>query len=224
MLASTRLLTRFQVNYDLDTKDWENGGVNAKARFQSAVNSGTSANTAWLALAHDIHDFTVHGFTQWMIDLAKSHGFKLVPVGECLGDPAANWYRDPVTGGPKDITGGVVAPPPVKGTSSSASTKEPESSSSSPSSSAEIKPTAVSRPNFGAGATHTPKSNSTSAAPTQSATTAVNEVPEETNPSTTVPVPSSVPNAADKSVTLFGSKMLLGLMLGAVGMGFMVVA
>ena len=53
---------------------------------------------AWLGLAHDTHERTVHGFTQFMIDKAREHGYKMVTVGECLDDPEENWYRDPVTG------------------------------------------------------------------------------------------------------------------------------
>lgn len=54
---------------------------------------------AWLGLAHDTHQRTVHGYAQFMIDNAREHGFKLVRVGDCLNDPEENWYRDPLTGG-----------------------------------------------------------------------------------------------------------------------------
>jgi len=53
---------------------------------------------AWLGLAHDTHEGTVHRYTQFMIDNARAHGYKLVRVGECLDDPEENWYRDPLTG------------------------------------------------------------------------------------------------------------------------------
>lgn len=209
-----------QVNYDLDTKDWENGGVNAKSRFQSAVNSGTSANTGWIALAHDIHEFTVHGFVQWMIDVAKGLGYELVTVGECLADPPANWYRDPATGGPKDI----------RGTSPQPTVQRPEdrSSKTSSSSSSVVVPTTVSRPNFGAAAEHTSKpASTTSSAPDKTSTTSA--LPAQSTSPTSPPVPSTSASSAsnaDKATThlgLFGSNILLGLLLGAVGMWFMVV-
>ena len=33
-----------------------------------------------------------------MIDKARSQGYKLVTVGNCLGDPESNWYRDTKSG------------------------------------------------------------------------------------------------------------------------------
>jgi len=53
-----------------------------------------------ITLAHDIHLDTVHGLTQFMIDKARQAGYKLVTVGDCLGDPKSNWYRDAKTGNP----------------------------------------------------------------------------------------------------------------------------
>src|SRR5690606_3825763 len=38
--------------------------------------------------------------TQFMIDGALSAGYKMVTVGECLGDAPGNWYRDAKTGEP----------------------------------------------------------------------------------------------------------------------------
>jgi hypothetical protein len=40
----------------------------------------------------------VHGYAQYMIDQARAHGYQLVRLGECLGDPEANWYRNGTTG------------------------------------------------------------------------------------------------------------------------------
>lgn len=38
--------------------------------------------------------------TQYMIDGASNAGYRMVTVGECLGDPSGNWYRDAKTGEP----------------------------------------------------------------------------------------------------------------------------
>ncbi|RMZ67132.1 UDP-glucose 6-dehydrogenase [Pyrenophora seminiperda CCB06] len=46
---------------------------------------------AWLEIAHDTHQRTVHGFTQFMIDQAREYELKIVTVGECLNDPEENW-------------------------------------------------------------------------------------------------------------------------------------
>ncbi|OHE91498.1 chitin deacetylase [Colletotrichum orchidophilum] len=87
-------------DYNLDTKDWVDNGVNSKAIFSGALNSATPASSSFISLAHDIHVFTVNGFVQYMIDVAKEKGFEFTTIGECLGDPASNWYRDPKTGEP----------------------------------------------------------------------------------------------------------------------------
>jgi len=43
---------------------------------------------------------TVQRLTQFNIDKAREHGYKLVTAGECLNDPEEYWYRDTLTGGP----------------------------------------------------------------------------------------------------------------------------
>ncbi|KAI1877616.1 hypothetical protein JX265_003624 [Neoarthrinium moseri] len=71
-------------NYDIDTRDWQG--------------DYTPGSSSWISLAHDIQPNTVHSFAQYMIDQAHHLGYELVPLGQCLGDPEANWYRDPVSG------------------------------------------------------------------------------------------------------------------------------
>ncbi|KAK3374493.1 carbohydrate esterase family 4 protein [Lasiosphaeria ovina] len=80
------------VNY-IDTRDWQDGGAAAKTTYQAILAQHSPASSAWLALAHDVHEFTVHHFTQFMVDTARALRYDLVTVGECLGDPPANWYR-----------------------------------------------------------------------------------------------------------------------------------
>ncbi|KAK1564078.1 polysaccharide deacetylase [Colletotrichum navitas] len=89
-------------DYNLDTKDWVDDGVNSKQTYSSAINSANPSSSSFIALAHDIHNFTVNGFVQYMIDVAKEKGFELTTMGECLGDPVSNWYRDPKSGEPSD--------------------------------------------------------------------------------------------------------------------------
>jgi hypothetical protein len=46
--------------------------------------------------------------------MARGLGYDLVPLGECLGDPPVNWYRDPATGAPRDVRDAVPpAPAPI---------------------------------------------------------------------------------------------------------------
>ncbi|GKT40215.1 chitin deacetylase ARB_04768 [Colletotrichum spaethianum] len=87
-------------DYNLDTKDWVDDGANSKQTYSSAINSATPASSSFIALSHDIHTFTVNGFVQYMIDVAKEKGFEFTTIGECLGDPVSNWYRDPKSGEP----------------------------------------------------------------------------------------------------------------------------
>ncbi|KAK4446316.1 hypothetical protein QBC34DRAFT_151174 [Podospora aff. communis PSN243] len=100
------------VNYDVDTRDWENNGIHSKSIYQSILTQGSSSSSQWLSLAHDVQEHTVHQLAQFMIDTAKGHGYQLVTVGECLGDPPENWYRDPRTGASRNARG--ASPTPVQ--------------------------------------------------------------------------------------------------------------
>jgi len=86
-----------------------------------------------------------------MIDQARKLGYELVTAGECLGDPQANWYRDPTTGQPA----GTVGP------------KQPQAvavpASSSGRSSSAVTPTPVSDPRFGAGTGNSTQTGSATA-------------------------------------------------------------
>ncbi|RPB11863.1 glycoside hydrolase/deacetylase [Morchella conica CCBAS932] len=67
------------------------------ADIQTALNSYSSAISAggsYIVLNHDVHQTTVESLVQNEIDNAKSKGLTFATVGECLGDPAANWYRN----------------------------------------------------------------------------------------------------------------------------------
>ncbi|KAH7267676.1 uncharacterized protein BKA55DRAFT_590021 [Fusarium redolens] len=84
------------VDQNIDTKDYENDSPAliqiSKDRYSSGVSSN-SENNQYIVLAHDVHDQTVHNLTASMIDTAQDRGYRLVTVGECLGDPRENWYR-----------------------------------------------------------------------------------------------------------------------------------
>lgn len=116
-----------QVNYDIDTRDWQDGGANAKSIYQTILSQHRPATSQWISLAHDVQAFTVHEFARYMIDTARTLGYDLVTVGDCLGDPPANWYRNPATGQAKDARG-AGAPPAVLGQSASPSSQQVSSS------------------------------------------------------------------------------------------------
>jgi len=84
------------INFDLDTKDYANNTPekigNSMDTFSSALSAGT-ASSSFLVLAHDVHEQTATALVPFMLEKIKQKGYKAVTVGECLGDPAANWYR-----------------------------------------------------------------------------------------------------------------------------------
>ena len=85
------------ITENIDTKDYMYDDPqliqNSKDRFSDAVsNDGT--NHEYLILAHDVHYQTVVNLTRYMVETSLDRGYKLVTVGECLGDPVENWYRE----------------------------------------------------------------------------------------------------------------------------------
>ena len=103
------------VDYNLDTLDWDIKS-NSDTIFTQAMSSANPSANSYISLSHDVQEFTANGFVKRMIDQARAKGLQFVTVGECLGDPAANWYRDPVTGEPLGS-----AKPPVSSSSSTSS-------------------------------------------------------------------------------------------------------
>ncbi|KAH8123362.1 carbohydrate esterase family 4 protein [Trichoderma asperelloides] len=84
------------ISTNLDTKDYENDDASliqvSKNRF-SSMQMTDETDHDYIVLAHDVHYQTVVNLTEYMIEVSKSRGYKLVTVGECLGDPSQNWYR-----------------------------------------------------------------------------------------------------------------------------------
>lgn len=95
------------ISTDLDTKDWENDSPEliqiSKDKYSSAV-STTPTNNKYLVLAHDVHEQTVKNLTAYMITTAQARGYNLKRVGDCLGDPEANWYRTAPNSGSSTTT------------------------------------------------------------------------------------------------------------------------
>jgi hypothetical protein len=84
------------ISTNLDTKDYENDDPTliqtSKDTFASYTALSPSSNN-YIVLNHDIHYQTVYNLTAYEIQRAAATGYRHVTVGECLGDPAANWYR-----------------------------------------------------------------------------------------------------------------------------------
>lgn len=86
--------------FDVDTDDYNQDDPkkiqNSKNWFKGNITQGgaTAAGGAkWLEIAHDIHEQTANNLTEYMLTTLTTLGYKAVTVGECLGDPVANWYR-----------------------------------------------------------------------------------------------------------------------------------
>jgi hypothetical protein len=90
----SQLLTE---NQDLDTQDYLNDDPvaikSSRSIFDDALASGTAADDNFLAIAHDIHSNTANYLVEAMLQSLQTRGYKAVTLGECLGDPKANWYR-----------------------------------------------------------------------------------------------------------------------------------
>ncbi|KAJ4159426.1 uncharacterized protein LMH87_008328 [Akanthomyces muscarius] len=89
------------VTNNIDTKDYLNDAPEnihlSKERFERALSRDPSENS-YITLAHDVHYQTVATLTAYMIELSRQRGYRLTTVGECLGDPRENWYRDTPNG------------------------------------------------------------------------------------------------------------------------------
>lgn len=86
--------------FDVDTDDYNQDDPNkiqrSKDWFKGNITKGgaTAAGGAkWLDIQHDIHTQTANNLTEYMLQTMQQLGYKGVTVGECLGDPKANWYR-----------------------------------------------------------------------------------------------------------------------------------
>jgi len=77
------------ITANLDTLDWANTG---NIQVSKDIFSQNVASNS-LVLAHDVHQTTVATLAEHMIVLSQNMGLRPVTVGECLGDPAENWYR-----------------------------------------------------------------------------------------------------------------------------------
>lgn len=86
-------------NFNVDTDDYNQHTAEniqkAKDWFKGNItkDGATSTNDKWLAITHDIIEQTANNLTEFMLETVTKLGYKAVTVGECLGDPQANWYR-----------------------------------------------------------------------------------------------------------------------------------
>jgi hypothetical protein len=85
------------IYFDLDTEDYLRDAPDliqqSKNDFSGNISTNTPATGDWLVISHDILEQTATNLTAYMVTTGLAAGWKFVTVGECLNDPAANWYR-----------------------------------------------------------------------------------------------------------------------------------
>lgn len=83
--------------FSLDTQDYLNDSPtliqNSKNIFDAALAGKSNTTDDFLVISHDIHNQTSQVLVEYMLQGIQSQGYKPVTVGDCLGDPSANWYR-----------------------------------------------------------------------------------------------------------------------------------
>ncbi|KAF8438309.1 hypothetical protein BGX38DRAFT_1209932 [Terfezia claveryi] len=96
-LSTLNTLGYHVISTNLDTLDWQfntpSTNWQSQQIFSNAISSINGSSGSWNVLAHSVHESSVDLLAGYMIDLAIAKGYRLVTVGECLGDPPANWYR-----------------------------------------------------------------------------------------------------------------------------------
>ncbi|KAL2135528.1 hypothetical protein VTI74DRAFT_8134 [Chaetomium olivicolor] len=85
------------IYFDLDTEGYLHDDVKqiqtSKNIWDQAIYTSDPSSDSFLQIEHDIHYQTVYNLTDYILTSLFTAGYKAVTVGECLGDPASNWYR-----------------------------------------------------------------------------------------------------------------------------------
>ncbi|KAG0352658.1 hypothetical protein BG005_007930 [Podila minutissima] len=83
------------VTWDMDTQDWAHPtDFDASYKLYETLfnNPEEIKQPGHIVLQHEVHQVTVLQVAPMAIDLALVRGYKVVTVGECLGNPRSNWY------------------------------------------------------------------------------------------------------------------------------------
>ncbi|KAK1985377.1 hypothetical protein LZ30DRAFT_779082 [Colletotrichum cereale] len=98
-LSILKALEYHVIHADIDSFDYANdaplGNMTSVGIFEKGVNAGGS-----IALAHDVHENTAEYLVPEFLRIIKEKNLRAVTVGECLGDPKANWYKTKRTSTP----------------------------------------------------------------------------------------------------------------------------
>jgi len=93
--ADLQSLGYHRVYFDLDTQDYLNPLPSQIQASKNIVEQALQVPgvTDYLSIQHDIVQQSVTNLTSYYYGQIMAKGWKGVTVGECLGDPEANWYR-----------------------------------------------------------------------------------------------------------------------------------
>lgn len=95
-LADLAGLAYHVVNFNVDTKDYEHDspdGIGVSMDIFASTVVGSPAVSSYIVLSHDVYGQTAETLVPFMLETLVGRGFRMVTVGECLGDPVENWYR-----------------------------------------------------------------------------------------------------------------------------------
>ncbi|CAG8540055.1 1507_t:CDS:2 [Ambispora gerdemannii] len=88
------------IGWEIDTRD--TAGASVDTSKQEYQNNNNPPNPH-IAIQHDPVETTVKGLVPWALDYVISNGYKVVPVGTCLGDESG-WYKESGSPSAQDST------------------------------------------------------------------------------------------------------------------------
>ncbi|KAK5653478.1 hypothetical protein OQA88_8964 [Cercophora sp. LCS_1] len=90
------------IMWNIDTLDYDNNTPETIQNSLDVFDQEVAANATgkYISLEHDVHRTTVDVLAEHVLKTALGRGYKVTTVGECLGDPVGNWYRNATTGEP----------------------------------------------------------------------------------------------------------------------------
>jgi hypothetical protein len=108
-LSTLEALQYHIISVDIDTFDYDEGPAGL---IQNSIDwyEGNQTAGGTLSLNHDPYITTAQDFVPAIITYLDGKGLKSVPVGECLGDDAANWYRTNGTASTPPTSSGAPVP------------------------------------------------------------------------------------------------------------------
>lgn len=95
-LGTMHTLGYHVIKSTVDTFDYSNNSPEkigtSKEIMRNAIQGTDRRSASIIPLMHDIQEQTIY-LTEYTLEVMKTNGWEAVTVGECLGDPAQNWYR-----------------------------------------------------------------------------------------------------------------------------------